>query len=1102
VPAGDAAETLRSFSKQSGEQIIFPVEQVRGVKTRAVQGQWTPREALDQMLAGTSLVAVEDAKTGALTVRKGAADPNAPRVAPAMTRDAVTNPGATAHVDETVVLSPFEVSASLGKGYVGQDTLAGSRLRTDLKDLGAAISPMTAEFLSDIAATNIIDASEYGVGTRVDTDDARTIGPAGDTYNDSTRSIRIRGLPGGSRSMSFFGVSGEVDTYLTERIDVSRGPNSILYGFGSSAGQLNVSTKQASTNKNAYSLSSRIDSWGGQRWTVDANFVPWKNKLGFRAVVLRGREESWRAAGYNDQDRFFLSGKWQIDRKTTLKAEFEHGKIKSFTPRPFFGVDLKSTWDANGQPIFNNFNSSYTPGGAFTPGAAGTPGTPIRDTGTANVVGVQERNSGDHVVVSSTFPYAQNYRQFTISESPTTGGQQATDFAMGRRNPKAAMEANWVNSSVKTNNGSVVLQRELLRDFNAELAVNRQAYKSDTRNIAGWNHYGIAADTNRYLPNGQLRPAENLYYFELTPNHKITSSQVNQGRITLSYEKGLREWVTLRLAGLGEMASSKIRTPGVLQQYWFNGPEITSGGAFNVIPENAANTVYYRYYIKDLSVLNDPHFRIPVPYNLAGATFYQDPQTGAVRSIYMREIPFNNFSQTDRNTNAWMSVGQAYLLNKRLVVTYGYRKDRLKSWTGIGFRDPAAEAIALNRGTYLPGDPSTGTPDTKKGQTRTAGGVLHLTSWLSSFYNQSNCLSLPGTYRVSPSDYTSTDLPPLAPSPYGKTADYGIKLSLLKNRVFLTATKFHTVSKNEFGSSGFSAGKTNIVNIWNALANSTALGVDETAFARRQSSIMNSYAGYIQNSESYGYELEIVGQLLPGWSVSANYSKNVTQRSNIATEYRALLDHWKPYWLQYRDLSITQNTSQPRPQKAPGFQDWNSAAVIASTGDFTANTDSINEAIVDAEAAAYDNTHVFEGQRFVGDPLHSINLRTRYDFRRGLLKGFRVGGGVRLRYGRVGGAHADYTFAPGSDFTDAYNGRVTNRISMFNAANQIVNDAQFSYTRSVWENKVRWTVQLNVNNLTNQRELIVNNSNPRTLAPLTYRYQDPRQFILTNTFSF
>jgi hypothetical protein len=41
-----------------------------------------------------------------------------------------------------------------------------------------------------------------------------------------------------------------------------------------------------------------------------------------------------------------------------------------------------------------------------------------------------------------------------------------------------------------------------------------------------------------------------------------------------------------------------------------------------------------------------------------------------------------------------------------------------------------------------------------------------------------------------------------------------------------------------------------------------------------------------------------------------------------------------------------------------------------------------------------------------------------------------------------------------------------------------------------------------VNNVTDQRELIVNNVHPRTLAPLTYRYQDPRQFILTNTVNF
>ena len=229
--------------------------------------------------------------------------------APVAAQTVAAPPAATPAPSETLVLTPFEVSAGQDKGYVGQDTLAGSRLRTNLKDLAAAISPMTAEFLSDIAATNIIEATEYGVGTRVDTDDARSAGPVADGYNDSIRSIRVRGLPGAGRSINFFGAPGEVDTYIVDRIDVSRGPNSILYGFGSPAGRLNVTTKQAQTNKDSYSFSNRLDDWGGERWTADANLVLVKNRLALRAVTLRGRESSWRASGHNDQDRYFLAAK-------------------------------------------------------------------------------------------------------------------------------------------------------------------------------------------------------------------------------------------------------------------------------------------------------------------------------------------------------------------------------------------------------------------------------------------------------------------------------------------------------------------------------------------------------------------------------------------------------------------------------------------------------------------------------------------------------------------------------------------------------------------------------------------------------------------------
>ena len=1012
---------------------------------------------------------------------------------------AQTTPAQTTAASPVVTLSPFEVSATQDNGYAGQDTLAGSRLRTNLKDIAAAISPMTAEFIRDIAVTNVESAMEYAIGTRVDTDDARAAGPVGDGYNDGIRSIRIRGLPGGGRSLNFFGAPGELDAYMMDRIELSRGPNSILYGFGSPSGRINVASKQAQTNKNFYSVTHRVDDWDGQRWSFDANLVPIKDKLALRIDGLRGRDGTWRAAGYNDQDRMFLAAKWQIDRKTSLKAEYEHGVIKRFVPRPFFANDLTSTWVDAGRPIFNNFSATYVPGTPGT-GATGTPGTPVRNSGATAVNGILERSGGDWVVVSDRSPYAQNYRQFTTSNYPS-GGLLANDFALGRSNPEAAPEANWVRGDFNVHFGSIYFQRELLRDLNLEVAFNRQLSRTVTRNLASWNYYGVAADTNRYLPTGQLKPADMLYYFDVSPDYRPSSSRVNQGRVTLSYEHAFRDLVRVRLAGLGELGATESRSE-ILQQYWLKGNSLTSGGVFNATPENSANTVYYRYYLKDLSVLNDPNFRIPGPYDLSGPTKYQDPRTGAVSDIYMQQ--FNraqgNIGYADRRTGAYMGVAQAYFLKDRLVGTFGYRKDRLKNWVGVAFRDPVAERIAPNTGVWTPADPSTAASSVFSGQTRTAGAVAHVLPWFSVFVNASNSVSTPGTNYITPADVKKTTIADLVPSPSGKTTDYGVKLSLLKGRVAVTATRFHTISQKEFGFSGFNKG--NIVNIWNALGNSLALPADETAFALAQAQVMNQVQGYTQNSESRGTELEIVGQIVAGWSVSFNYAKNNSTRTNMAPEYRAYINAWKPYWLKYRDLALTQNINQPRPQKAPGFQDWNTPAVIANTGDFTLNTDSVNEAIADAESAFFDNPYVFEGKRFVGDPLHTINLRTRYDFREGFLKGVSIGGGTRWRLDRVAGARTDYSVTPGSDFTDIWNGRTIDKVTLVSAKDQNVYDLQLGYSLPIFQRRVRWNIQLNVNNVLDQRELIVNNTHPRTLAPLTYRYQDPRQFILTNTFNF
>ena len=51
-------------------------------------------------------------------------------------------------------MTPFEVATSRDTGYQATETLAGTRIRTDLRDVGAAITVITKEFLKDVGATD------------------------------------------------------------------------------------------------------------------------------------------------------------------------------------------------------------------------------------------------------------------------------------------------------------------------------------------------------------------------------------------------------------------------------------------------------------------------------------------------------------------------------------------------------------------------------------------------------------------------------------------------------------------------------------------------------------------------------------------------------------------------------------------------------------------------------------------------------------------------------------------------------------------------------------------------------------------------------------
>jgi len=56
--------------RDSGKQVVFLVDSVRGVMTNPVRGEYTVREALTRLVADTGLVVAEDAKSGALMVKR------------------------------------------------------------------------------------------------------------------------------------------------------------------------------------------------------------------------------------------------------------------------------------------------------------------------------------------------------------------------------------------------------------------------------------------------------------------------------------------------------------------------------------------------------------------------------------------------------------------------------------------------------------------------------------------------------------------------------------------------------------------------------------------------------------------------------------------------------------------------------------------------------------------------------------------------------------------------------------------------------------------------------------------------------------------------
>lgn len=259
------------------------------------------------------------------------------------------------------MLSPFEVRTDQDTGYSATSTLAGTRLRSDLKDLAASISVVTKDFMTDVNATDLSSLLIYTLGTEVagasgnfsGLSDPEANGDFSGAIGQASPGTRLRGLIAADRTRDFFQTDIPMDSYNVERVEISRGANAILFGLGSPAGIINSTLIKAGLGKNSTTVIAAVDNYGSARGTLDHNQILVKDKLGFRFATVWD-EPRYRIEEAREKKRAVtLTGTYKPFESTTVRVTTEQGRNDSNRPQMRPPWDQYSWWWAAGMPVWN-----------------------------------------------------------------------------------------------------------------------------------------------------------------------------------------------------------------------------------------------------------------------------------------------------------------------------------------------------------------------------------------------------------------------------------------------------------------------------------------------------------------------------------------------------------------------------------------------------------------------------------------------------------------------------------------------------------------------------------------------------------------------------
>jgi iron complex outermembrane recepter protein len=378
IPAGYLVTSLESLARQSGCEFLYTADQLKGVRTAGVSGEYTPEDAIKKLLEGTRLrLTVHE--SGALVITlppqtKVAGDAHTQSVNPEIRSALVlAQAGDTSTKDVSASAASGDQKAEIKKRQdeVPQVTVTAERRAEQLQTVPMAISVLGGADLDASTSRSLSEELSRVPGVTIN-----------QMFLGGGVQIPIRGvaassaLAGGTAPTAYYldsvpfgmvrnAIGPDPDVYDLQRVEVLRGPQGTLYGASALNGVVRVLTNDADLNSfelKARTATSDTDG-GGQnyRGEMALNVPIVEGKLAARAVAgyqsIKGWIDEPNRQDVNDDERLNLRLKVNAQPTDQLSLGFSIWHSRTNEGAPFSSNDQDFSTATQKEPVSTNYDT-------------------------------------------------------------------------------------------------------------------------------------------------------------------------------------------------------------------------------------------------------------------------------------------------------------------------------------------------------------------------------------------------------------------------------------------------------------------------------------------------------------------------------------------------------------------------------------------------------------------------------------------------------------------------------------------------------------------------------------------------------------------------